>query len=74
MWYEWDDLESFNAWHDNICQSLDIPNEQTLDYTKPIEVANKVIAIVHISEANGLTATELRPPDTFDLKTDINAD
>ncbi len=62
MWYEWDSLASFNAWHTDICQTLGIPNEQTLDYTKPFEVENKVIAVVHLSEADGLIPTELRPP------------
>lgn len=62
MWYEWDNLESFDAWHTIICQELGIPNEQTLDYTKPIEVENKVIAVVHPTEADNLTPTELRPP------------
>ena len=62
MWYEWDNLESFNAWHTDICEALGIPNEQTLDYTKPIEVDGKVIAVVHQSEADELTPTELRPP------------
>lgn len=62
MFYEWDNLESFNVWHDQICQSLKIPDEQTIDYTKPIVVEGKVIAVVHDSEAMGLTPTDLRPP------------
>lgn len=62
MWYEWDSLEGFNAWHTDICLSLGIPNEQTLDYTKPIVIKDKVIAVVHLSEADGLTPTDLRPP------------
>jgi hypothetical protein len=62
MWYEWDNLESFNDWHLDICNVLGIPDDQTLDYTKPIEVDGKVIAVVHQSEADGLIATDLRPP------------
>jgi hypothetical protein len=27
MWYQWDDLESFDAWHKEICENLGIPNE-----------------------------------------------
>ena len=62
MWYEWDSLESFNTWHTSICSALGIPNEQTTDYTKPFEVDGKWIAVVHNSEATGLTPTNLRLP------------
>lgn len=65
MWYEWNDLESFNIWHINICQILGIPNEQTIDYTKPIEVEGKVIAVVHSEQAAGLISTDLRPPSVI---------
>jgi len=69
MWYEWDNLENFNAWHSNICQTLGIPDEQTLNYTEPIESNGKIIAVVHQAESSGLVATELRPPKVvFDLK------
>jgi hypothetical protein len=61
MWYEWDSLEVFNAWHASICEILGIPDEQTLDYTKAFEVEDKVIAVVHSSEADGLILTDLRP-------------
>jgi hypothetical protein len=61
MWYEWESIESFNEWHFAICQALGIPNEQTTDYTKPIIVDDKIIAVVHDSEATGLTPTDLRP-------------
>lgn len=62
MWYEWDSLESFNSWHTSICSSLGIPDEQTTDYTKAFEVEGKWIAVVHASEADGLTPTDLRLP------------
>lgn len=65
MWYEWNNLESFNIWHTHICLSLGIPNEQTLDYTKPVQAENKIIAVVNLSEANGLTPTDLRPVRTI---------
>jgi hypothetical protein len=71
MWYEWDNLESFNAWHDDICQTLGIPNEQTLNYTLPFEVKDKVIAVVNDSESDGLTITNLRPPKLI-LENDVN--
>jgi hypothetical protein len=71
MWYEWNDLESFSAWHTDICQNLGIPNDQTLDYTKPIQVNDKVIAVVNNSESNGLTATDLRPPKLI-FENDVN--
>lgn len=61
MWYEWETLESFNEWHNDICLALGIPDDQTTDYTRPIQVDNKVIAVVHESEAEGLTLTDLRP-------------
>ena len=63
MWYEWESLESFNTWHNAICESLGIPNEQTLTYTIPILIDDKVIAVVHQSESAGLIATDLRPID-----------
>jgi hypothetical protein len=61
MWYEWESLQSFNTWHNAICQSLGIPDAQTLTYTMPVQIDNKVIAVVHQSEAAGLTLTDLRP-------------
>ena len=62
MWYEWDSLEDFNAWHNAICLKLGIPDEQTTDYTKAVTVENKFIAVVHDAESEGLTSTLLRPP------------
>ncbi len=63
MWYEWDSFEDFNTWHDAICITLGIPDEQTLAYTKAIAVEDKFIAVVHDAEAAGLTSTELRVPE-----------
>ena len=62
MWYEWENIESFDAWHNAICEALSIPNEQTLTYTIPVLVNDKVIAVVNQSEAAGLTLTDLQPP------------
>jgi len=66
MWYEWENLEVFNNWHNAICESLGIPNEQTLTYTIPVLIDNKVIAVVHQSESAGLTLTDLRPIEPGD--------
>lgn len=63
MWYEWEDLESFNEWHSSICQALGIPDEHTTAYTTPIESGGKIIAVVHQAESAGLVPTELRPPE-----------
>lgn len=61
MWYEWENLETFNAWHSAICVELGIPNVQTLTYTIPLEIEGKIIAVVHPTESDGLTETHLRP-------------
>jgi hypothetical protein len=76
MWYEWDSIELFNEWHDALCLSLGYPltpvNQATgeldeaaqkvITYTSPLEIENKIIAIVEDDKADGLTLTELRPP------------
>lgn len=62
MWYEFNTLEEFNTWHTGICATLGIPNENTTTYTEAYEVDGKWIAVVHDSEAVGLTTTELRLP------------
>jgi hypothetical protein len=76
MWYEWDDLESFNLWHDALCLSLGYPlhsvNQQTgeidlsaqptTSYTKVYEVENKWIAEVEDDYSEGLVNTDLRVP------------
>ena len=77
MWYEWDSLESFNAWHDAICLSLgypiysinqltgeiDLDAQATVAYTTPHEVDGKWIARVEAEYADGLTETALRLPE-----------
>lgn len=67
MWYEWENLQSFNAWHNTLCENLSIPNEQTLTYTIPLEIQGKVIAVVHPTESDGLTPTDLRPIEPNDI-------
>ena len=85
MWYEWETLDSFKAWHDSICLSLGYPiysiNQQTgeidleaqptVAYTLAYEVNAKWIARVENDYANGLTETELRPLQP-DLLEDFN--
>jgi hypothetical protein len=76
MWYEWESLESFNAWHDALCLSLGYPiysiNQQTgeidlnaqatVAYTSVYEINGKWIARVESDHADGLTETALRLP------------
>jgi hypothetical protein len=59
MWYEWDSLESFNAWHKAICTSLGIPDELTTAYTVAYPVENKFIAFVEDAHSEGLVLTSL---------------
>ena len=73
-WYEWDSIQSFNDWHDAIKLQLGYPMEsinqatgeidpdaqQTTDYTKPFEIAGKIIAMVEDQHAIDLVATDLR--------------
>jgi hypothetical protein len=73
-WYEWDSIESFNAWHNSLCEALGYPltsvnqatGEQepeatkTIAYTDPIVVNDKIIALVELEYAEGLILTELR--------------
>jgi len=74
-WYEWDSLASFNTWHEAIIVELGLPiisvNQatgkpqpnavETVRYTNPFEVEDKVIAIVEDAQSANLTATTLRP-------------
>ena len=62
MWYEWNNLEDFNTWHDSKCAELGIPYELTTAYTQAYEVETKFIAFVEDEHAEGLTATDLRLP------------
>jgi hypothetical protein len=76
MWYEWETLEDFELWHQELCEQLGYPitpvNAETglpdehaqkvTDYTAPTIVDNKVIAWVEEAYSTELTQTSLRPP------------
>lgn len=62
MWYEWNNLEEFNNWHNALCVELDIPNGLTTAYTQAFEVESKFIAFVEDEHSEGLQVTELRLP------------
>jgi len=74
MWYEWSDLDSFNAWHDALCQSLGYPlisvnqltgepepnAQKTERYVDPVILEDKVVAF--LTEHNeGLTPSDYQP-------------
>jgi hypothetical protein len=75
-WYEWENWDSFNSWHDALCQDLGYPwiaeiqatgkenpeAQKVLRYTDGREVDGKIIAIVEPDHAEGLIETQLRPP------------
>jgi hypothetical protein len=75
-WYEWETKADFDAWHDPLCVGLGYPiisnnqftgepdpdAQQTIAYTSTIKVENKLIALVEDQYAEGLVATDLRPP------------
>lgn len=75
-WYEWETQEEFDLWHQALCQELGYPiisvNQatgepdesaaMTTSYTTSRLIEGKVIADVEDQYAEGLTATELRPP------------
>ena len=81
MWYEWASLEAFNVWHEALKQSLGYPlistnqatglpdpdAQVTDNYTSPIEVQGKFIALVEEIYAEGLTPTALRLPKPADF-------
>lgn len=81
-WYEWDSWESFNQWHDNLCQSMGYPWDgtnqatglkdenatKTLRYTDGKEVEGKIIAIVEDEFSSELIETTIRPPVLEDFK------
>jgi hypothetical protein len=76
MWYEWETLEDFELWHQELCEQLGYPitpvNAQTglpdetaqkvIEYTAPIFVEGKIIAWCEEQYSGGLIETELRPP------------
>lgn len=61
-WYEWKSLEAFNAWHEGIKVKLNIPDEQTENYTGVVKVDEVWVGVVEESEAEGLIPTVIRPP------------
>jgi len=75
MFYQWDSIEEFNAWHDALCQQLGYPiypinsatgeidthAQPTTAYTSTYEVNGLFIAVVEDAYAAGLTPTDLRP-------------
>lgn len=76
MWYEWETLEDFNSWHQTLCQSLGYPltpinqfsglpdekAQKVEKYTDCLQVDDVFIAFVEDEYAEGLMATEKRPP------------
>jgi hypothetical protein len=72
--YEWDSLELFNVWHNNLKLQLGYPIENTNQatglgdgtftesYTTPIQIDDKWIAVVEDTYADNLTLTNLRLP------------
>jgi len=75
--YEWNTQADFDIWHDALCLELGYPiisiNQETgepdenaaktIAYTTSLEVDGKIIADVEDQYADGLIATELRPPE-----------
>ena len=64
-WYEWNSEADFNAWHDNLMESLGYPLDTqppTTAYTTTRLVEGKWIAIVQDAESERLTLTTIRPP------------
>ena len=73
QWYQWDNQETFDAWHNDIKAKLGLPrlsidregNEiepMITNYTLGVSVNGKVIAMVEEENAKGLALTDLRPP------------
>ena len=68
-WYEWDTEANFEAWHEVINAELGYPNAKTgtLRYAEAREIEGKWIAYINDIYADGLTLTNLRPPNkSFD--------
>lgn len=79
MWYEWPDLDSFNTWHDALCQSLGYPlisiNQQTglpdeeaqktERFVDAVVLDNKVVAFL-TEHTQGLMESDYKPkPHSF---------
>lgn len=76
IWCEWESLEDFDLWHTEIKKTLGYPkpgiNQESkeldedaqwaMDYTEPISVENKIIAVVESEHLKNLVPTDLRPP------------
>jgi len=71
-WYEWESLTDFSTWHDAKKLELGLPklsidssgkpiDPMIEEYTNPVEVDGKTIAMVEEDHANDLLLTELRP-------------
>ena len=72
--YEFDTLEAFDLWHDELKLQLGYPIENTNQatglgdgtftesYTTPIQIDDKWIAVIEDIYADGLTLTDLRLP------------
>jgi hypothetical protein len=77
-WYEWESIEDFNTWHENLKQSLNYPlpaynqatgeeldsSQWTTEYTFAYQVEQKTIARVEQDKSEGLVLSDLRPPET----------
>lgn len=75
MFYVWNSLAAFNAWHDALCQKLgypiyptnqatgeiDLQAQPTTAYTSAYEINGVFVAVIEDAYADGLTATDLRP-------------
>jgi hypothetical protein len=75
-WYEWDNLEEFELWHNKIKAEIGLPklsvnqfgNEclpYNENYTDAVIVNDKIIAYVDDHYAADLSVTELRPIRSF---------
>ena len=76
MWYEWNTLKEFKAWHTAICGELGFPiqsinqstgmvdenSAMTESLTNATKVGTKWIAYVEAEHATGLNPTDLRIP------------
>jgi hypothetical protein len=73
QWYEWDNTELFDTWHQEIKSQLGLPKLSVnsegneifpliAEYTEAVVSGSKVIAMVEEKYANDLVSTDLRPP------------
>jgi hypothetical protein len=79
-WYTWPSIESFDAWHDQLCELLDLPwPSRDIDgnvvgapyitaYTNPVVVSqNDVRAVVDDRYASELVPSSPPPPSPQEL-------